>query len=90
MPVKSGIIEHGKFRTGDLAAQYHDETDGQEYHTDNDMDPMQTGDHIVETKENIRPRLAGNQSLRIGVDVMLKLRPPFNIFIYQENNTAGY
>jgi len=88
MPVKTGVIEHGKPGAIDFPGQHHGEAYGKKHHADNDMQAMQAGDHIVKSEKYIQTRFTVHQGFRIGVDAVMDLGTPLEILVHKKNEPA--
>ena len=88
MPVEPWVLEHCKTVFVYLIGCNQYKTNAKKGHAKDNVEAMQSGDHIVETKENILPWLAVYESLWIRIDIMVDLSTPFKILIDEKDYAA--
>ena len=90
MPVEPRIFEFRKICGRDDLPQCKDNHEGDHDRTDQDMQPVDAGHHIIETEEKNLPFTVLHDNRRIRINPFKDLRSPFKVFIDEEENAAEY
>ena len=88
MPVKSAVLKHCIALISDFFTNDQDHGNSQKHHADNDMQTVQTGYGVIESEENVEARLGIEQQIRIGIEVVMKLGAPLEVFVDQKRQAA--
>ena len=88
MPVKAAVFKHRIALSTDFVACHKYQRYSQQHHTNNDVQAVQAGYGVVEPEEDVEAWIGVEQSIRVGVEFMVKLGPPFKILVDQKGQTS--